>query len=346
MNSYFSFLKDQAVPTILVVGCGRVGESLVKAYVNENTPMMAKVYVTDSDKERARRLSEYRLSSITPIRWRYAHDTPDDVDVIVVAVDHDSEHKIIDRLALAERPFISLSDYASVYDSYEDYEDEFKENKVYGVIGAGLVPGIANVLVKHSASKFDKTLDIMVEKQGFVSSSSLAAIKSARREAPLSVRDGILSDSKRSAGSGISWFPSPYNSLECQSVATAVKTLKKSWPNAHNISVRFAEPRLPTFSERVRKLVFKEPLTTTRACVKVEVTGLLNGEIATRIFAVTGDALSMITHMTIQSIVGIFNSTNNNSVLISPEEVVDAKDLLLALHEDKVVINFFDGIPD
>lgn len=345
MSSYFSFLKGQAIPTILVVGCGRVGESIVKAYVSDNTPAFAKVYVTDADKERARKLSEHRLSSITPIKWRSAHDTPNDVDVIVVAVDHDNEHKVIDKLALSDRPFVSLSDYASVYDVYEDYEEEFEENNISGVLGVGLLPGVANVLVKHCAAKFDKVLDILVEKQGFVSSSSLGSIKSSRKDSPLSVRDGILVESKREAGSGISWFPAPYNAVECQSVAVAVKSIQKGWPNAHNISVRLAEPKLPTFTERLRNIVLKEPLTTTRACVRVEITGLIDGEIQTRIFAVTGDALNMITHMTIQSVVGIFNS-NLDKTFLSAEDIVVDSELLLALHNDGAVVNFFEGIPD
>lgn len=208
MQTFFSELDDDIdIPSILVVGCGRIGESLVRALIDHAPHREVNIYVTDSDKERARKLSEYRVSQVTPIKWRYAHDTPEDVDVIVVCVDHDSEHKVIDRLALAKKPFVSLSDDASVYDSYEVYENDFRNSGVHGIVGTGLIPGAANVLVNHCALYFDRVFDITVERLGFVSSSSLASVKRARRETSISVRDGYLDDSRRNAGNALSWFP-------------------------------------------------------------------------------------------------------------------------------------------
>lgn len=347
MKKYFAGLSDDvAIPSILVVGCGRIGESIVKRFVDDAPHGMVNIYVTDSDKERARKLSEYRLSSITPIRWRAAHDTPDDVDVIVVAVDHDNEHKIIDRLALSKKPFVSLSDDAQVFDAYEEYESEFVDARIQGIVGTGLVPGIANILVKHCAKNFDDVHDIVVDRLGFVSSASLASVKSARRDNPLSVRDGIVSDSRRDGGSALTWFPAPYNLTQCQSVATGVVALQDSYPKAHNISVRFSEPKLPTFSERVRNVILKVPLTTTRACIRVEVHGVKNGEFVTDVKAIMGDAMNIITQTTVMSIVGLFNHQHDtqSSPFINCDEVVNTAQLLNSLHESGATISRFDGI--
>lgn len=347
LSDYFSNLDDDTkIPSILVVGCGRVGASIVKAYVDNVAPGSCSIFVTDSDKERARKLSEYRLSMITPIRWRYAHDTPIEVDLIVVAVDHDSEDKIIDRLALCKKPFVSLSDDASVFDSYEDYEAEFKQADILGVIGAGLVPGISNVLVSHCAKQFDVVHDIVVERLGFVSSSSLDSIKSARRDSPLCIRDGIPSDSRRDAGTALSWFPPPYGLVECQSVASGVVALAGSYPNAHNISVRFAEPKLPTFSERVRNVFLKIPLTTTRACIRVELHGLIDGKMETKILAIVGDAMKIITATCIMSIVGLHNFTGEQQSglpFLICADVIDDKFMLKTLNDEGIFLYRFDG---
>lgn len=346
MKKYFDSLGDLTIPCILVVGCGRVGESIVRRLVDDAPYDAVNIYVTDSDKERARKLSEYRLSAITPIRWRSAHDTPQDVDVIVVAVDHDSEDKIIDRLALSKKPFVSLSDDAQVFDSYEEYEDEFLASGIHGIVGTGLVPGVSNVLVKHCSQNFDVVNDIVVERLGFVSSSSLASVKSARRDNPLSVRDGIITESRRDAGSSLSWFPAPYNLTQCQSVGTGVLALKKSYPRSHNISVRFAEPKLPTLTERLRNIFLKVPLTTTRACIRVEVHGLKNGEFATNVEAIVGDAMNIITQTTIMSMIGLHNesSFDSPSPFLTCDDVVDTAQLLNSLYEAGATISRFDGI--
>lgn len=346
MQTFFSELDDDIdIPSILVVGCGRIGESLVRALIDHAPHREVNIYVTDSDKERARKLSEYRVSQVTPIKWRYAHDTPEDVDVIVVCVDHDSEHKVIDRLALAKKPFVSLSDDASVYDSYEVYENDFRNSGVHGIVGTGLIPGAANVLVNHCALYFDRVFDITVERLGFVSSSSLASVKRARRETSISVRDGYLDDSRRNAGNALSWFPSPFDLTECQSVAVGVKALYRRYPDARNISVRYSEPKLPTFSERVRNLFLHIPLTTTLACIRVEVHGIKDGEICTRTESLQGDAMNIITQTTLMSILGLHNTREleQGSPFHSCDEVVSTTELFNSLYRDGVKIARFDG---
>ena len=226
LEEYFKTLPTETIfPCILLVGCGTVGENLVKTLIDQTPHGLIQIYITDSDKDKARKLSEYRLSSITPIRWRSSHDTPEDVDVIVIAVDYDSEHKVIERLALSKKPFVSLSDNASVFESYEEYETEFNEGHVSGIVGSGLVPGVSNVLVKHVAGAFDQVFDIVVERLGFVSGSSLDSVKVAMKDSPLCVRDGIWSESRRLAGTSLSWFPQPYDLGEFQRVASGVSAL-------------------------------------------------------------------------------------------------------------------------
>jgi NADH/NAD ratio-sensing transcriptional regulator Rex len=325
-----SVIDNVRLPTLLVVGCGRIGEALVKTYIEESGLGGVKVYVTDSDKERARKLSEFRLSSITPVKWKYASDTPEDVDVIVIAVDHDSEKKIMDRVLESGKKFVSLTDSALVYEEYLEKTLE-REDSRPAVLGTGLVPGISDVLLWHATKRCDRVLDIVVERLGFVSSASLASIKHAMKEQPLSVRDGIVTDSKRSAGASISWFPSPWGATECSSVAVGVESLHLRYPDVHNISVRFAEPKLPTFNERVKNIFFHVPLTTTRACIRVEVTGLVEGEVQTIVESIAGDAMTIITATTLLSAIGLHNS-ELSSGFYGVEDVVDSEKLLVLLH--------------
>lgn len=330
-------------PIILLVGCGRVGINIAKTYIESIGPHV-KMYVTDSDKERARKLSEYRLSSILPVKWKNAGDTPNDVDVIVVCVDHMSEKKVIERIVESGKPFVSLTDDSEVYDEYEEYEEECESHAMTGVLGTGLVPGISDALTEHCMKGFDQVLDIVVERLGFVSSTSLASVKQAIKESPMSVRDGILDPSRRSAGSSISWFPHPYNATECNAVAVGVKALHRRYRDVHNITVRYAEPKLPTFSERIRHIFFHTPLTTTRACIRVEVHGVIDGQVVTRTESIAGDAITMIVTTTIYSILSI-GSYRGNTVFIGVNDIVDSNKLLVSLYNSGCEISRFEPHP-
>ncbi len=297
--------EDLAMPNILVVGCGNIGSQIVKSYVDSDLSAKSKVYITDSDKDKARRLSEYRLSSITPIKFKSAKDTPDDVDVIVVAVDFESEHKILERLVESGRAFISLTDSSKVADQYYELEEDFIAGGVNAILGTGLVPGLSDVLAEKCIENLDQVLDISLQRLGFVSKASLSSVKNSLKEQPLRVIDGCLEEIKGQSGSQIFWFPPPWGSTECHPVGVGVKALKDRYKSVHNISVKYAEPKLPTFRERVENIFLKTPMTTTQACIRAQAYGLKDDQLVTNVRAVIGDAMSMIVATSIISVVGI-----------------------------------------
>jgi hypothetical protein len=130
-----------------------------------------------------------------------------------------------------------------------------------------------------------------------------------------------------------------------QSVATGVKLLREQFPKAHNISVRYGEPKLPTFSERVRNIFLHEPLTTTRACVKIEVHGKRNGSVETYTQAIVGDAMKIITTTSLFAIAGLFSFDGDISrPLLSTNDVVNPVDFLTALYEEDIRIVQFEGV--
>lgn len=336
-------LKINTMSSILIVGCGRVGSELTKALLRASKESAPKIYVTDVIKERAIRLSEYKPEYISRIKWKHAQDTPIDVDLIVVCVDGDSEKKLVDRIVLSKKNFMTLSDDNSILELYSKYEDVLIENKVAAVLGAGLFPGLGNVMAKHLASDFDEVHDIVVERLGFVSNASLSSVKKARREQPLGLRNMSLTDSKRKNAKAYSWFVPPYNLLETTAVATGVIQLSKQFKGARNISVRYSEPKLPTFKERVRHLVLREQLTSKNACLKVQITGMKASEVKSNVICVKGDALDMVCLSAIEILSEFLNSESQTFGIVPCSDYIEPTSLFKKLHEHGAKFYDFTG---
>ena len=319
--------------SILIVGCGRVGSELTKEIISTTNGSTPKIYVTDVVKERAIKLSEFKPEFITRIKWKNAKDTPADIDLIVVCVDGDSEKKLIDRIVLSKKSFMTLSDDNSIREQYCKYEETFIENGVVAILGAGLFPGLGNAIAKHLSDNFNEVHDVVVERLGFVSNASLSSIKKARRDQPLGLRNTLLTDSKRKNAKAYSWFVPPYDLQETAAVATGVIQLKEQFKDARNISVRYSEPKLPTFKERVRHLVLREQLTSKNACLKVQVTGLVKSEIQSHIMCVKGDALNMVCMTALEVLIEYLNSEKVASGIILCTEYIEPKVLFTKLYD-------------
>ncbi len=326
--------------TILIIGSGRIGSRLTRDLIDNFGDKSIKIYVNDIVKERATKLCEYKPDSISAIKWKNSKDTPSDVDLIILCVDSDSEKKLVDRVVLSKKNFITLSDDNTVIKQYNKYEDTLLENNVSAILGVGLFPGVGNALAKHVAQNFDVVHDVIIERLGFVSNASLSSIKKARKDAPLGVRNTQITESKRKNAKAYSWFPPPYGLLETQAVSVGVEQLAKQFKNARNISVRYTEPKLPTFKERVRHLILREQLTSKNACIKVQISGKIGEEIETRVMCVKGHALSIVT-MTAFEVIKEFLSYKTPTPGIGLcSDYIEAKNLFLKLHDKN--INFYN----
>lgn len=342
MNKIVKKIKISKPSSILVVGCGRVGNRLVKEIFENIDDENIKIYITDVVKGRASDLSEHFKGRPVPIKWKNAKDTPDDIDLIIVCVDGDSEKKIIDRIVLSKKSFITLSDDNSVIKQYLKHQDTFKENNIKVILGLGLFPGIGNAVAEHISVDFDQVFDITVERLGFVSNSSLSSIKKARRDSPLGLRDTVLTESRKKNSKAYSWFPKPYGLLETQPVAVGVTELVQQFPNARNVSVRYSEPKLPTFKDRVRHLILREQLTSKNACIKVQVYGSTDSEIVSKTVCVKGDALNMVSITVLDVLYCILEDVSDETGIVLCSKYINPKQLFSQLHERGINLYDFD----
>lgn len=329
------------IKNIFIIGCGRIGSQIVKKLVDHNNESSnLKIYVNDIVKDRAIKLSEHNPELITAVKWKNAKDTPNDVDLIIVCVDGDSEKKLVDRIVLSKKNFITLSDDNSVIKQYNKYEDTLRENKVSAILGVGLFPGLGNALAKHIAQDFTEVHDVVIERLGFVSNASLSSIKKARKDSPLGMRNTLLTESKRKNAKAYTWFPPPYGLLETQAVSIGVDQLARQFKKARNISVRYSEAKLPTFKERVRHLILGEHLTSKNACIKVQISGKIGEEIVTKVMCVKGDALSMVV-LTAYEVISEFMKLKLHKPGINLcSDYIEAKKLFLQLHKQDIY--FYD----
>lgn len=108
------------------------------------------------------------------------------------------------------------------------------------VVGAGALPGLTDILVRHAASMFDSIDDIRVAGAGVAGPTSVNVQRAALAQ-PLQIRDGRLV-SVRPGVSQVGWFPEPIGERECVRSPFSVRLLQRAFPEVPSITVWSEEP--------------------------------------------------------------------------------------------------------
>jgi hypothetical protein len=253
------------VTTVLLVGTGQVGTRAARQLID--TPEVGRLLVASRDASRAADLAEVlggRASVVDP--GAHGPLVPEGVDVVALATVSSSSSAWVRAAVEAGVPVAAVADEVST-------DIGGQPVRVAVRTGAGLGPGLSEVLVRHAADDFDAVDEVHVARVGVAGPACAEAVRAARRATPGEWRDGAWY-CDRSFGPELLWFPDPVGARECQLVGVGTAPVAATVPGARHVTVRLAAP--PP-SARWRRRLARDPVCDGWGAVRIEVTGWRNG---------------------------------------------------------------------
>ncbi|MBM3673344.1 MAG: hypothetical protein FJW88_00060 [Actinobacteria bacterium] len=236
--------------TVLLVGAGAVGGRAARQLVE--TPGIARLLVASRDLERAERLSTVMAPHAEPLDWKPGRPLPGGLSAIACALRTGADAAVAQAAIAAGIPIVSAGDDSVGLAGLEVLDGPARAAGVLVAAGAGLAPGLADVLARHASDALEHVDEVGVARFGAGGEACVASSRRARRERPAEVRDGLLVPTKRT-GHELVWFPDPVGAQECQLVAPGVALLQHAFPDAQRVSVRMAEPEARSWWQWPRK---------------------------------------------------------------------------------------------
>ena len=146
--------------TVLLVGAGAVGARAARQLVD--TPGVERLLIADARPARAAEVGGVMGDAAEIVDWQPRMGLPDGVDAVACAVPAGDDVAIV-RCALdAGVPCVSASDDTATIQELLELDRAAHENGVAIVVGAGLAPGLADVLARHAAESFDAVDEVNV----------------------------------------------------------------------------------------------------------------------------------------------------------------------------------------
>ena len=210
------------------------------------------------------------------VSWGSSIGEDPTIDVTVLAVDC-GQHA-----ALASEALHLGHDVVSVTDRLDDVAELLNMDEVARasgrrlLAGAGMMPGLSDVLAKHGAVWFDELHEIHVAKFGTGGPACARQHHRSLSGICLDWRDGWQ---RRACGSGreLVWFPEPVEAADCYRARLAdPRLLRRSHPEVHRITARIAATRRDRMTMQLPMLRRPHPEGLLGA-VRVELRGLIDG---------------------------------------------------------------------
>ena len=255
---------------IAIVGCGATGSRIARQLAVSATHELVLI---DADLDVAESLGRMLESQVS---WGSSIGADPTIDVTVLAVDG-GEHA-----ALASEALHLGHDVVSVTDRLDDVAELLNMDQVARakgrrlLAGAGMMPGLSDVLAKHGAAWFDELREIHVAKFGTGGPACARQHHRALSGICFDWRDGWQ---RRAGGSGreLVWFPEPVEAADCYRARLAdPRLLRRSHPDVHRITARVAATRRDRMTMQLPMLRRPHPEGLLGA-VRVELRGLIDG---------------------------------------------------------------------
>jgi hypothetical protein len=210
------------------------------------------------------------------VSWGSSIGEDPTINVTVLAVDC-GQHA-----ALASEALHLGHDVVSVTDRLDDVAELLNMDEVARasgrrlLAGAGMMPGLSDVLAKHGAAWFDELHEIHVAKFGTGGPACARQHHRALSGICFDWRDGWQ---RRTGGSGreLVWFPEPVEAADCYRARLAdPRLLRRSHPDVQRITARVAATRRDRMTMQLPMLRRPHPEGLLGA-VRVELRGLIDG---------------------------------------------------------------------
>ena len=328
--------------TVLLVGAGAVGARAARQLVD--TPGLDRLLIADARPARAAEVGGAIGDAAEIVEWQPRMGLPNGVDAVACAVPAGDDVAIA-RCALDARvPCVSASDDTATIQELLELDIAARENGVAIVVGAGLAPGLADVLVRHAGEFFDAVDEVNVARWGAAGEASASSVRVALGDRGAELRDGTVMELRKRGGEELVWFPNPVDARPCEPVSNGLELLSHAVPDLARGTIRFGRAEKPTRSWPRRN----DPMNEWGA-LRVEVWGrrgavrepVVYGAID-RTATATGTVLALTTAALAAALPGVVRSTPGVRGLGG---VVEPRAFLNELAQRGVKVAIFEGVP-
>jgi hypothetical protein len=228
------------VTRVLLVGAGAVGGRAARQLVE--TPGIDELLVADARPKRAAQVAEVMGARATTIDWQTGMPLPDDVDAVACAVPAGDDVTVVRSALDAGVACVTATDDTTAIQTLLELDDAARERGVPVVIGAGLAPGLSDLLVRHAADGLDAVDDVNVARWGVAGEASASTARVALADRGAELRDGEIVPLLKRGGEELIWFPNPVDARGCEPVSNGLELLADAVPGLGRATVRFARP--------------------------------------------------------------------------------------------------------
>ena len=178
------------------------------------------------------------------VAWSVGDQVPDACDVVVLATGV-GKHPALARAAVDHGSHVvSISDSIPDVRGLLRLDERARERERVVLVGAGMMPGLTDLLAAHAASWFDRLDEIHVSKFGTGGPECARQHHGALKGPCIDLRDDEWV--RRAGGSGreLAWFPAPVHAADCYRAALVDPILlSRAFPDVGRISARMAATR-------------------------------------------------------------------------------------------------------
>jgi hypothetical protein len=228
------------VTAVLLVGAGAVGGRTARQLVE--TPEVERVLIADARPKRAAEVAKLMGEKVEVVEWQAGNPLPAGVDAIAAAVPAGDDVMVVRDALEAGVPVATATDDAAALTDLVALDGQAVELGVPVVVGAGLAPGLADVLVRHAADSFDVVDDVNVARWGAAGEASASTVRVALADVGAERRHGVVTELKKRGGEELVWFPNPVDARACEPVANGLELLGHAVPGLERATMRFARP--------------------------------------------------------------------------------------------------------
>lgn len=187
--------------------------------------------------------AEAAANSLGPTA-RSAHHLPKDADVVVIATRAASHTEIAESAIRSASIIVSVSDAPNDVNGLLALDAQAKRTGVKIVVGAGMMPGLTDILASHGRRWFDDVREIHVSKFGTGGPDCARQHHRALKGVCIDWRDGQWRRRAGGTGRELAWFPAPVQAADCYRAALAdPKLLLRQHPTVDRITSRMAATR-------------------------------------------------------------------------------------------------------
>jgi lysine 6-dehydrogenase len=223
---------------VLLVGAGAVGGRAARQLVE--TPGVDELLVADARPKRAAQVAEIMGQGASTIDWQAGMPVPDGVDAIACAVPAGDDVTIVRSALEAGVACVTATDDTVAIQTLLELDGAAVEHGVPVVVGAGLAPGLSDVLVRHAADGLDTVDDVNVARWGAAGEASASTVRVALADRGAELHDGVVLPLAKRGGEELIWFPNPVDARGCEPVGNGLELLAHAVPELARGTIRFA----------------------------------------------------------------------------------------------------------